>query len=1099
MVLTVYRSNRAELLAQLLATQLQLERPGPFEQVQVLVNTWPTSRWLGEQLAEGLGGIAANLRFPFPGAHLRQLVRELLGGTGAAGPGRDPWRAQELVWPVLELLPEIAAAPEASALRHWLERHDLRERLQRGSWQLGRAIADAFDDYTLYRPDLLARWESGEPVDGRGQPLPASQRWQVELYGALRRRLSDDPFGLQVELAIERLRRGEVDSSLAGRRLRLFGISSMAPSQVRLLQALSGVMSVDLFLLTPCRALWQRCEDRRRRLQDALALSEPLEGDWLLEAPGLEARFGRLGGEFQQLLEGTGEAQLGEWQEGDLFFAAASSASQPGSVPLLAQLQEQLVDPQAWPQLSLAAGDHSLEFHPCPGPLRQVQIVRDRLLQLLAADPSLEPRDILVMTPRIDAFAPLVASVFGDADATGVDLPWRLTDRSQQSEAGIGRSLLAMLELAAGRLTATGLETLLDCRPLQRRFGLEPAEVAALNTTLQRCGFRWGLGAQDRGGEACHSLSWAMDRLLLGLVLPCRPGLAPAEVAPADLGPVPLELAGRWLHLLGRLRHWLERLRRPADCRRWGERLQELLADLFNDDDPQGWELGPLRAAIDDWLTVAADCALLLEAPVVAAVLDERLTAESGRFGHRSGALTISALEPMRAIPHRVVVLMGLDAGSFPRQQSRPGFHLMERQRRLGDPHPADQDRYVLLEALLSARDQLLITWSCRDDRKGEELQPCSPVRQWLEWLESQLGPESRPPLIEHAASPLDRRNFLPQPPWPAPSCDQRLLEARQRLEADGGVPPLALALTAPPPLPEPAAGADPFADLQDWLCRPQEQWLRQLDLRPREWQERISDLEALTLEERDRAALLRTWIAAGGLEPQGDPAAADDWLERHRGQGVLPPLAAAELEAEGLALRCSSLRQSLEALGAPWQQPLGWRQWQAAPAWRGDWLVLVRTGSERCRDRLELWLHLLLAAAAADSSGRQPQGAVLIARTGNRFSAGSRLVAPEVAIAQAELERLAALREEWRSGCWPVPPETGWTFLKAERSQPRSGLDAATTVWEGEGHRRAEREQPEMAICFGADLPGRSLIDGRFSALAEAVHGPVQEALRRR
>ena len=90
-------------------------------------------------------------------------------------------------------------------------------------------------------------------------------------------------------------------------------------------------------------------------------------------------------------------------------------------------------------------------------------------------------------------------------------------------------------------------------------------------------------------------------------------------------------------------------------------------------------------------------------------------------------------------------------------------------------------------------------------------------------------------------------------------------------------------------------------------------------------------------------------------------------------------------------------------------------------------------------------------------------------------------------------------MREEWRSGCWPVPPETGWTFLKAERSQPRSGLDAATPVWEGEGHRRAEREQPEMAVCFGADLPGRSLIDGRFSALAEAVHGPVQEALRRR
>lgn len=1119
MVLKVYRSNRAELLAQVLAAELQLQPPDPFEQVQVLVNTWPTSRWLGEQLAVALGGIAANLRFPFPGGHLRQLVQILLGETHElVGVGRDPWRATELVWPVLELLPAIAAADGSGPLQRWLARHDLSRRLERGSWQLGRTIADALDDYALYRPDLLARWDAGESVDGRGRPLPAGQRWQMELYRALRQRLTGDPFGLQVERAIEQLRRGQRPAALAGRTLRLFGISSLAPSQVRLLQGLSGVMSVHLYLLTPCRLLWQRCEDRRRRLRDALALREPLEADWLLEAPGLEARFGRLGGDFQQLLEGTGEAQLGEWQEGDLFFApasrllagagpgmadplAAGPAAAAGPVPLLAQLQEQLADPQAWPQLSLAAGDHSLEFHPCPGPLRQVQIVRDRLLQLLAADPSLEPRHILVMTPGIDRLAPLVASVFADTDATGVELPWRLTDRSQQSEAGIGRSLLAMLELAGGRLTASGLESLLDCPPLQRRFGLAADEIAALHTTLQRCGFRWGLGPHDRGGDACHTLSWAIDRLLLGLVLPCRPGLAPAEVAPAELGATPLELAGRWLQLLGRLRHWLEQLRSPSDCHRWGERLQALLADLFADDLEQAWELARLQVAIDDWLAAAGDCSLLLEAPVVAAVLDERLAAESGRFGHRSGAVTISALEPMRAIPHRVVVLMGLDADSFPRQQFRPGFHLLEQERRLGDPHPADQDRYVLLEALLSARDHLLITWSCRDDRRGEALQPASPVRQWLQWLESQLGSDAAAALVaEHAASPLDRRNFQPQPSRPSPSCDRRLLEARRRLDSGPAAPALGLAAT-PPPLEAVSVttAVDPFADLQDWLCRPQEHWLRQLGLRPREWMDERRDLEALSLAEWQRAQLLRAWIAAGGLEAEQDSAAPADWLERHRGQGMLPPLAAAELEAQGLAQRCSSLRQTLQSLGPAWQEPLSWQQWRAAPLWHGRQLVLVRTGKARCRDRLQLWLQLLLAVAAADCSGRRPEGAVLIGRDGQRFAILNRLAPPEPASAQAELERLAALRQQWHQRCWPVPHETGWAFLQAERKRADSGLEAAIPAWEGHGQSAGERQQPEMALCFGVDLPTADLIDSRFQQLAETLLAPMQEALRRR
>ncbi|MEB3322738.1 MAG: exodeoxyribonuclease V subunit gamma, partial [Synechococcaceae cyanobacterium] len=714
-MLTVFRSNRAELLARLLAAQLRLSPPDPLTRVEVVVNTWPTSRWLGEQLAIHLGGIAAHLRFPFPATHLRRLVDGLLGEEEA--PAVDPWRADRLVWPVLELLPAVAAGAEGEPLRRWLGERQLGRRLDAACWQLGRAIADAFDDYALYRPEVLAAWERGRPLDGAGAPLPAAQHWQPVLYRRLRQRLGREPFGLRVERLIARLRSGEPPADLPQQPLRLFGLSSLAPVQVRLLQALSAWIPVDLYLLTPCRDLWQRCVDRRRALRDALALALPLDDAWLVEAPGLEARFGRLGAEFQQLLEGTGEAQLGREEERDLFLAPASLQRRrdPGRTPpLLAQLQEQLADPAAAAPLALDPGDRSLEFHPCPGRLRQVQIVRDRVLQLLAADPTLEPRDVLVMTPRVDHYAPLLASVFGDTAATGVELPWRLTDRSQQSEAGIGRTLITLLRMAAERFTASGLESLLDCPPLQRRFALEPEATGRLVALLQEAGLRWGLDADERGGDAAHGLGWVIDRLLLGLALPETPGLAPGGTAPLA-APSSLETTGRWLHLLLRLRHWLAELRLPCGVEAWAERLRELLADLFGDGGDAAWELPPLQAAIDGWRQAAGDFPALLDAAVVAEGLDEGLAVDSGRFGHRSGALTISALEPMRAIPHRVVVLMGLDAGAFPRRRPRPGFHLMEGRRRLGDPDPADQDRYALLEALLSARDHLLITWSCRD------------------------------------------------------------------------------------------------------------------------------------------------------------------------------------------------------------------------------------------------------------------------------------------------------------------------------------------------------------------------------------------------
>jgi exodeoxyribonuclease V gamma subunit len=1111
--LIVYRSNRAEFLARLLAAQLRLDPPPPFESAVVVVNSWPTGRWLGEQLAEGLGGVAAHLRFPFPAARLRQLVDEVLheGSTPPVQPGAepapDPWRASRLVWPLLELLPALAARAEGEPLRRWLERRSDGLRLDLASWQIGRAIADVFDDYALYRPALLRAWGEGRRVDDRGEPLPETLHWQPQLYAALRQRLGEDPGGLRMERAIARLRqsRGPTAERRTRQPLRLFGLSSLAPVQVRLLQALSGTRRVEIYLLTPCADLWQRCHDRRHQLRDALDL--PLDLDWLQDSPALEARFGRLGAEFQQLLEGTGEAQLGEERLEDVFFAAAAShPAGPQRAPLLAQLQEHLVLPHRHPTLTLAPGDHSLEFHPCPGPLREVEIVRDRLLQLLAADRSLQPRDILVMTPRVDRLAPLVASVFGDRDATGVSIPWRLTDRSQQSQAGLARTLLALLRLGGERLTASALESLLECRPLQQRFDLSPREAGALHGVLQRCGFRWGLDGPARGGDPVHSLAWAIDRLLLGLVLPERPGLAlggrEAEVAPAA-GAADLALTGRWLHLLMRLRHWLEQLAIEADVASWAARLRELLTDLFGDGGEAAWELPGLLAAIDAWQEAAADSPLCLAAPVVAAVLDEALAVDSGRFGHRSGSLTISALEPMRAIPHRVVVLLALDADGFPRQRDRPGFHLMERQRRLGDPHPADQDRYVLLEALLSARSHLLITWSCRDDRSGEPLPPAGPVRQWLQWLEGQLGTSALSALVaEHPAGPLERQNFQPGGGRPPASCDQRRLAALRRLEDPTLASPRGLALAAPrsaatpaaspPPGPLAAAPRDPFADLRAWLREPQRTWLRQLGMRPREWLEGLDDLEPLELNERERTNLLRPQLRGEGGE---DPRQAADWQALCRGTGVLPAGAAGELEAQGLAERWRSLQETLERLGEPWQQTLAWGDWQAAPLWRGETLVVVHTGKAGPAERIDLWLLLQLAAAAAPDSGRLPGQGVLIARDGDRLTVDLRLGAPNPGDARAQFERLAGLRQQWQDTCWPVPPKTGWAWLKRERDRPGQGFEEARRVWEGEGLLPGEREREEMVVCFGAELPAATLLDGGFGERAAAFYGALLAA----
>ena len=1132
-MLTLFRSNRAELLARLLATELRLTPPGPLEPVQVVVNTWPTSRWLGEQIALELsdpetdgagGGIAAGLRFPFPSSRLRQLVDQLLepatgNGDGTAGAGSvDPWRAQNLVWPVLELLPELLAEDCAAPLRQWLERRAPGlQRLDAPLWQLGRAIADALDDYGLYRPAMVEAWLADHDVDAAGLPLAATLRWQPLLLRRLAARLERLPFGLRARQAIALLRQcsgAEIPAGLAKlaaseQPLRLFGLSSLAPVQVELLQALSGCLAVDLFLLTPCRDLWQRRDA-------ATAATDPLGSDWLLTVPSLEARFGRLGAEFQQLLEGSGDTQLGSWREGDAFLLPARmAAAAERTATLLEQLQERLAvgdtdcdtdcdmdcemdatgaeviasaigRPRA---LTRSADDTSLEFHACPGRLRQLQIVRDRLLQLLAADESLQPRDILVMTPQVEAFAPLVGAVFGDSAATGVTLPWRLTDRSQQSEAGISQGLLTLLRLGGERLTATALEGVLGCGPLLRHMGIEPGEAGALTALLQRAGFRWGLDGRARGGDSNHSLSWAIDRLTLGLVLPEEPGLAPAETAPMAMAGS-LEEQIRWLNLLRQLRRSLSWLAQARSVTEWVSGLRQQLSELFGDGGERSWELQTIQAALADWQAIAGCSALLLEAPVVAEVLDERLSEASGRFGHRSGALTISALEPMRAIPHRVVVLMGLDAGAFPRQRQRPGFHLLEQQRRLGDPSPGDQDRYVLLESLLSARQHLLISWSSRDERTGEALEASTPVRQWLDLLAAQLdGPL---PLRQHAANPLERRNFRSDPPWPAASCDRRLLQARRQLEQEPVAPVRGLALressaTSSSGAGEPATPEQAWSDLRAWLEAPQASWLESLGLRPREWHQPVRDLEDLHLDERQRSALLRAQLDDDGLPTSEE---LPDWPLLERGRGRLPPLAAGTLEVRQLEQRIESLQQCLELLGPRQRRPVSWQGLSATLHWRGNGLALAHTGKPRSRQRLRLWMELLLAAAA----GETPTGAALVGRDGDRLRVLERLDAPSAAQAATVLEQLRQWRAHHQDRCWPLPPDTGWAYAKGELASPGTGKGwrDARNSWEGSFTGRGERHEAVQALCFGSDLPLAELLTPAVQELALALHEPL-------
>ena len=1097
-MLTVYRSNRTEFLATLLAQTLTLDPPGPFEELEIVVNTWPTSRWLGEQLAKA-NGISALVRFPFPGSRLRQLVRCILDLDPTS---EDPWRAERLVWSVLNVLPSLLDHPTAESLKLWWEQHaSVSGRLNRDHWQLARCLADAVDDYALYRPQELSQW-----IEGHGDAdLPAQLQWQPQLVRALAALLPCDPFGLQVQKAIQRLRAGDVSAAALPPQLRLFGISNLAPVQIELLQGLSGLMAIELYLLTPCPELWQRSEQRRQTLGQAW--NTPPDGPWLLESPRLEAILGRMGAEFQLLLEGNGDCFLGQWDQGDLFAAPIQiAASEQRPATLLEQVQQQLVDGSA-PSLNPVDQDNSLRFLACAGPWREVQLVRDQILQWLASDSSLEPRDVLVMTPDVERYAPLLSSVFGDHDATGISIPWRLTDRSQQSSPGLSQGFMALLKLASERFTASGLEALLANPALQVLQGITAADAVRITQCLQQTGFRWGVDGKERGGDDTHSLSWCLDRWLLGLVLPEEPGLAPGGCAPFQ-GGLTIQQLEQWWPLLDGLAQWIIRLRQPHSPSAWTTQLNQLLQHLYGDGGDWAWEQQAIVEALDRMQQQASECTLDLDLSVVVSILDEALSADSGRFGHRSGALTISALEPMRAIPHRLIVLMGLDSQSFPRQRERPGFHLLEQQRRLGDPSSTDQDRYVLLEALMSARQHLLISWNARDERKGEELPPSPPVQQWLTLLNEQLTPEQfERVVLEQPANPLDARNFLVNRAGSAFSCDRHHLEARLNLDrrdyqrssnsALGLAHPLSWTAGAP------SEGFDSDT-INRWLEAPQRYWLKARGLETREWSTPVEDLSALELEERERQSLLNQsfldqldWLATDS-SLIWDHALPGEWSTQLRGQGMLPPGAAGQLAANRLEQRWQNLQLTLLRLG-PLHCDLIRSETESRSVLRaGTTTVLVSAGRLQSRTALGGWFTHLIQQAAGVSTPTAVISRCDSSTKADHFQLALHWQPLDADRAKELLLSLHTLAAAGAESCWPVPPASGL----ARALMWHKGLDKANRAfesrWDGGFAGMGERARAEMQLCFGDHFEADDFLTAAcFEEAFQALYAPMLEAQR--
>ncbi len=869
----------AELLAELRARNTAVS---PLKPDTIVVPNHGLARWLRMQLAES-EGVAANLQMPLPARFFWQLMAHSLDEDRAAD--SSAYVREHLVWHLYALLPEMA--PDIPAVAQYLDG----EAAELRRLQLAERLADVFDQYLIYRREMLLAWEDGEIAPA------APENWQAMVWRVLVDRLGPRHRARLLGEFIARIERDEpLNRARWPQHLYCFGLGNLPPDYLRLLYALGKARDVFFLLQNPSREYWGEIVARPISLRLPVGQDLPPAEAALEQSHPLLASLGRAGRDFLRLLYSE---ELSAIHEPELGEAMAYEPS--GEQTLLGRIQSGLirmqVDSDPPPR---AEDDVSLQVHACHGPLREVQVLHDQLLDLLAGDASLQPRDILVMMPRVGDYAPAIHAVFGAA-RDPARIPFNVSDRPRLGSHPVTLTVRQLLELPLSRWKASEIMALAGVPAVMRRYGLDESDLDNLRHWVSEAGVRWGLDARTRvesGAGDWHQNSWqfGLDRLLVGVAQADGDTLVDGVAPWTELEGGGTAALGRLWLLLERLRRWRDLMSEPATAGQWQERLNRMLAELFAPD-PEDRDEQAALASVSEAVAVlgtAADC--INEQPLSWEAVREVLLRELEDSGERqpflAGGVSFCGLVPLRAVPFRVVCILGLNDGDFPRQPRQRSFNLIHRQPRPGDASVRDDDRHLFLQALMAARDVFYLSYTGQDVRGGEELAPSPVVSELLDFIRRDHLPrvEQAPPAREALITKQPMQPFSPRY-FPEDRSSSRIFTFNgawfAASEAMGSERAEARPLVDDSRAPAPRQNELALTELQRFLAHPARHFLGeilQLALDPA--QARLEDEEPRALDFFTAAKLRRELLARAQSE-DAIPATPPAYI---KARGILPP-----------------------------------------------------------------------------------------------------------------------------------------------------------------------------------------------------------------
>lgn len=1092
--LRLYTGNRLDLLAKLLAKVLEPPLTSPLAPEIIVVQSKGMERWLSMQLAFHFG-VCANCRFPFPNAFVNEIFESVLPDL----PDWSIFDPQFSTWKIMQLLTHHLDESGFESLKHYLEPSPWSLK----QLQLSRRIAETFDQYILYRPDLITRWEQGE-----------DHHWQAVLWRELAVGREERHRAALGKVFLDSIGKAAPGAFALPQRISLFGISYLPPFHLQILNGLAHLTEVNVFLLNPCREYWGDIasdRDIRRIASRQQGPDRSPEELFLEQGNPLLASMGVMGKDFLELLTSFDYEETSRFQD-------------PGDGNLLSCIQADILNLKDRAQHSrektaVSADDSSLQVHSCHSPMREVEVLYDHLLEFFERDPALLPKDILVMTPEIETYAPFIQAVFDAPDDERKRVPYSIADRSLRKESQVAGAFLEILDLWGERLTASQVLGILGAPAVQARFGMTDKDLDLIAGWVRAVRIRWGIDEQDRLRWSPHAFrenSWwgGLERLLLGYAMPGHGENLFGGILPYDhIEGNEVMVLGRFIEFVEQLFAFVDSLDTPRALSGWSVDLQEAVSKFFLPGEDSKRELYTLRQVISD-LGIIQEVSGFGEAVDIRIIkwhLDKHLEREGFGLGFITGGVTFCSMLPMRSIPFKVICLIGLDGNAFPRQLKAPDFDLIVKHPRPGDRSARNDDRYLFLEAIISAQEKLYISYTGQDSQDNSIIPPSVLVSELLDYVHraftvprgsgceaypvADVGTDVPPRgrnddpesfIIKHRLQPFssayfqgNQELFTYSSEWQkTASC---MLEGKVQ-------PPLFIAGALSPP--EEELKCIDINQLCRFFGNPARFLLdKRLGIYLDEEKVLLEDAECFELAGLEKYSLGQTLIESrmAGQELPG--------LYRSvKASGVLPHGVPGELAFKNMTREVERFtRQVAPHVRGKELEPLhldlsisDFTITGSLPSIYSERMVRYRYASVRPKDRLSLWIQHLILNLVGNAG--YPRKSLLMGLRDKKWWA---LEYSPLENSRELLENL--LQTYWSGLSKPLHffPETSLWYAEQvllKGLSPQKARSRAEAHWTGDDYHRGEGRDLSFQLCFKSASP----LDAEFQNLAEAVFQPL-------